>query len=53
MYRINLGNGQVWTPVGTHSLATLRAMAKRLTGSAFVERYEVGSADEPGEWWSA
>ncbi len=49
--RINLGNGQVWYSPTPLSVAEHIAMAHRLSGHAFVEVYQPGSADAPGEWF--
>lgn len=55
-YRVNYGNGQVGPVVPERTTAERLANMERETNRGayapfvFVQRYEVGSADAPGEW---
>lgn len=52
MYRVNYGNGQVSNTFEkrAEALQHLRD-SLRDNGYAFLQRYEAGSADDPGDWF--
>lgn len=53
MYRVNYGNGQVSRDFDTRQEAEAHiASMDQYRDFAFVQRYETGSADEPGDWFS-
>jgi hypothetical protein len=50
-WRVNFGNGQVqYAPSRAEALRAIQQL-DRYREYAFVERYEGGSADEPGDWF--
>ena len=54
-YRINYGNGQVSETMTDPTVARreyARTRAELYGEYARLQRYEVGSADEPGDWFT-
>lgn len=50
-WRANFGNGQVqYAPSRAEALRVIQQL-DRYREYAFVERYEGGSADDPGDWF--
>lgn len=49
-YRVNYGNGQVWEVPGGRKACEAEAKANP---GAWVQFYEPGTADCPGEWFRA
>ncbi len=50
MYRINFGNGQVHGTFETYADCMRALMSCNPDAYTFVQRYESGSADAPGDW---
>lgn len=53
MYRINYGNGQVSETFRDlrAAMRALRAESGSVGHPACIERYEPGTADDPGDWF--
>lgn len=51
-YRINYGNGQVSSTFASRK-AVWEAYDRNGEAFAWVQKYEPGTADEPGEWFTA
>ncbi len=51
MYRVNYGTGHVSGDIHNRKSAeTFLATAQEDCPGAWLEKYEAGTADEPGEW---
>lgn len=51
MYRINYGNGQVSGTYTSLKAAVAELRTDPYRASIWIERYDAGSADDPGDWF--